>query len=390
MVDPGVRGGPGREQGVSRTVQMRTLGGTGIKVSSYCLGAMMFGQWGNPAHDECERMIHTALDAGINFIDTAGTYSEGESEQIVGKAIKGRRDEVVLATKVGGPAGADVNMRGSSRRWLVRAIEDSLRRLSTDHIDLYQVHRPDPHTDLDETLGALSDLVRAGKVRTIGTSTFPAEQLVEAQWIAQQRGHVRFRVEQAPYSLLTRGVESAVLPTCARYGTAVIVWSPLRGGVLSGRYRNGATNTGSPRKVMRRLFDPQVPGTADRFEVTEKLATLAGEFSVSLAHMAIAFVLSHPAITSAIVGPRTPEQLDDLLAGTEVRLSDELLDRIDEIVMPGTNVPSWEVFGNNPALLDLHTRRRTWDERGAEEDGRTAEQESARLMKAISKRSTQR
>lgn len=347
----------------------------------------MFGQWGNPDHDECERLVVIALDAGLNFIDTADTYSAGESEEIVGKAIKGRRDEVVLATKVGGPMGPDVNMRGSSRRWLVRAVEDSLRRLDTDYIDLYQVHRPDSHTELDETLGVLSDLVHAGKVRTVGTSTFPAELLVEAHWVAQQRGHVRFQVEQAPYSLLTRGVESAVLPTCARHGMAVIAWSPLRGGVLSGRYRNGATDTSSPRKVMRRLFEPTAPGTADRFEVAARLATLADEFGMSLAHMAVAFVLSHPAITSAIVGPRTPEQLADLLAGTHVGLSDELLDRIDEIVIPGTNVPSWEVFGSNPALLDLHSRRRPWHARGVQSDCRTSEQESVRLMKAIARHS---
>ncbi len=372
---------------MNATVQMRTLGGTGIKVSPYCLGAMMFGQWGNPDHDECVRLVGIALDAGINFIDTADTYSAGESEEIVGKAIKGRRDEVVLATKVGGSAGPDVNMRGGSRRWLVRAVEGSLRRLGTDYVDLYQVHRPDPQTELDETLGALSELVRAGKVRAVGTSTFPAEQLVEAHWIAQQRGHVRFQVEQAPYSLLTRGVESAVLPTCVRHGMAVIAWSPLRGGVLSGRYRHGATDTSSPRKVMRRLFDPKAPGTPDRFEVAERLAMLADELGMSLAHMAIAFVLSHPAITSAIVGPRTPEQLTDLLAGTHVRLSDDLLDRLDEIVIPGMNVPSWEVFGSNPALLDLHNRRRPWPSRGVHSDDRTAEQEGVRIMNAIAQRS---
>lgn len=365
---------------------MRTIGGTGIKVSSYCLGAMMFGQWGNPDRDECERLVGTALDAGINFIDTADTYSAGESEEIVGKAIKGCRDEVVLATKVGGPAGPDVNMRGSSRRWLIRAVEDSLRRLGTEYIDIYQVHRPDPQTELDETLSALSDLVRAGKVRAVGTSTFPAEQLVEANWVAQQRGHVRFQMEQAPYSLLTRGVESAVLPTCVRHGMAVVAWSPLRGNVLSGRYHNGATDTSSPRKVMRRLFDLEAPGTAERLEVAAKLAAVAEEFGMSLVHMAIAFVLCHPAITSVILGPRTPEQLTDLLAGTHVRLSDELLDRIDEIVIPGTNVPSWEVFGSNPALLELNSRRRTWSVRGVQSDSRTAEQESIRLMKAIAQR----
>src|SRR6201988_2786000 len=202
-------------------MQLRTLGRTGIRGSPLCLGAMMFGSWGNPDHDDCVRMVHAALDAGLNFIDTADVYSAGESEEIVGKALKGRRDDVVLATKAHSPMGEDPNMRGNSRRWIVREVESSLRRLQTDYIDLYQMHRPDPDTDIDETLSALSDLVRSGKVRAIGSSTFPAEQIVEAQWVADRRGHERFRCEQPPYSILVRGIEAAVLPACQRYGMGV-------------------------------------------------------------------------------------------------------------------------------------------------------------------------
>ena len=243
-------------------MRMRTLGGTGIKVSPYCLGAMMFGAWGNTDHDDSIRIIHAALDAGINFVDTADMYSAGESEEIVGKALLGRRDDVVLATKAHSPMGRDPNMRGNSRRWIVREVENSLRRLQTDHIDLYQIHRPDLDTDIDETLSALSDLVRSGKVRAIGSSTFPAEQIVEAQWVAQSRGHVRFRCEQPPYSILVRGIEGHVLPTCQKYGMGVIVWSPLAGGWLTGRIRR-ETDIDMTKGRAQRLplrFDPSLPG----------------------------------------------------------------------------------------------------------------------------------
>src|SRR5438552_7369128 len=211
-------------------MEMRTLGTTGVKVSEWCLGAMMFGAWGNPDHDDCIRIVHAALDAGINFVDTADVYSAGESEVIVGKALAGRRDQIVLATKVHGTMGDDPNMAGNSRRWIVHEVEDSLRRLKTDWIDLYQIHRPEADTDIDETLGALSDLIHAGKVRYIGSSTFPASQIVEAQWVAARRGRVRFACEQPPYSILVRGIEADVLPTCQRYGMGVIPWSPLAGG----------------------------------------------------------------------------------------------------------------------------------------------------------------
>src|SRR5436190_4946877 len=220
-------------------MRMRTLGGTGIKVSPYCLGAMMFGAWGNPDHEDSIRIIHAALDGGINFVDTADVYSAGESEEIVGKALRGRRDDVVLATKAHSPMGEDPNMRGNSRRWIVREVENSLRRLQTDYIDLYQAHRPDSATDIEETLSALSDLVHAGKIRVIGTSTFPAHEIVEAQWVAEKRGHERVRCEQPPYSIFVRSIEKDVLPTCQKYGMGVIPWSPLAGGWLSGKYRRG-------------------------------------------------------------------------------------------------------------------------------------------------------
>src|SRR3954464_14508395 len=229
-------------------MQLRTLGRTGVKVSPLCLGAMMFGAWGNTDHDESIAIIHRALDAGINFIDTADVYARGESEEIVGKALAGgKRDNVVLATKIHGTMGDDPNQFGNSRRWIVAEVENSLRRLGTDWIDLYQIHRPELDTDIDETRGALPDLVRAGKVRYIGSSTFPPAQIVEAQWVAERRARERFVCEQPPYSILVREVEKDVLPTCRRHGMGVIPWSPLAGGWLSGKWRKGADDLGSRR-----------------------------------------------------------------------------------------------------------------------------------------------
>ena len=348
-------------------MRMRTLGGTGIKVSPYCLGTMMFGAWGNPDHEESVRIIHEALDAGINFVDTADVYSHGESEEIVGKALRGRRDAVVLATKAHFSMGDDPNMSGASRRWLVREVENSLRRLGTDYIDLYQVHRPDPATDIDETLGALSDLVRAGKVRAIGSSTFPAEQIVEAQWVAERRGHVRFRCEQPPYSILARGVEAAVLPTCARYGMGVIVWSPLAGGWLSGKYRAGRDvdmSRGRPARLPQR-FDPALPGNTRKLDTVGSLIDVAAGAGCSLVHLALAFVAAHPAVTSAIIGPRTMEQLTDMLEGSAVALDDAVLDRIDAIVPPGSNLNPADSGWVPPALADALARRRPSHDRGA-------------------------
>ena len=348
-------------------MRMRTLGQTGIKVSPYCLGAMMFGAWGEPDHDESQRVIHAALDGGINFIDTADVYSQGESEEIVGKALKGRRDQVVLATKFHGAMGEDPNSRGSSRRWIFQEVEHSLRRLQTDWIDLYQVHRPDPATDIDETLGALSDLVHQGKVRAIGSSTFPAEAIVEAQWVAERRGRERFVCEQPPYSIFARGIERSVLPTCERYGMGVIPWSPLGGGWLTGKYRQGQDidlTSGRAARMPQR-FDPSVPGNAHKLELVEQLVGVAEQAGCSLTHLAMAFVVAHPAVSAAIIGPRTMEQLVDLLAGVDVVLDDDTLDAIDAIVPPGTNVHFDDAGWQPPAIAQAWRRRRPLATRGA-------------------------
>jgi aryl-alcohol dehydrogenase-like predicted oxidoreductase len=345
-------------------MKMRTLGRTGIKVSPYCLGAMMFGAMGNPDHDDSIRIIHRALDAGINFVDTADVYSRGESEEIVGKALQQlppeRREDVVLATKVHGGMGDDPNRAGNSRRWIVTELENSLRRLQTDHVDLYQIHRPSPDTDVEETLSALTDLVRSGKVRAIGSSTFPASEIVEAQWVAERRGLERLRTEQPPYSIVNRGIEREVLPTCERYGMGALVWSPLAMGLLTGRYRKGQ-QTDSPRMN----FAPGRLTHERKLDAVEELVPLAEKSGISLTHMAMAFAVAHPGVTSAIIGPRTMEHLDDLLAGAEVALSDDVLDRIDEIVAPGTDVDPGDVSYAPPAIEAARLRRRPAEERSA-------------------------
>jgi aryl-alcohol dehydrogenase-like predicted oxidoreductase len=337
----------------------RTLGRTGLKVSPLCLGAMMFGAWGNPDHDESVRIIHRALDAGINFIDTADVYSRGESEVIVGKALAGgRRDNVVLATKVHGTMGDDPNEFGNTRRWIIREVENSLKRLGTDWIDLYQIHRPEDDTDIDETLGALTDLIRAGKVRYIGSSTFPASQIVEAQWVAERRGRERFVCEQPPYSILVRGVENDVLPTCRRHGMGVIPWSPLAGGWLSGRYRKDAELPDSHRaQRIPTRYDMSLSGNQRKLEAADGLAKLAEEAGLTLIEMALAFVMNHPAVTAPIIGPRTMEQLDSQLPSAEVTLSDDVLDRIDELVPPGVNLNPADGGLQNPALEPGALRR---------------------------------
>jgi aryl-alcohol dehydrogenase-like predicted oxidoreductase len=340
-------------------MELRTLGTTGVRVSPLCLGAMMFGEWGNPDHDDSIRIIHRALDAGINFIDTADVYSRGESEEIVGQALAGgRRDHVVLATKVHGTMGDDPNEFGNSRRWIIKEVENSLRRLRTDWIDLYQIHRPELDTDIDETLGALSDLVRAGKVRYIGSSTFPASQIVEAQWVAQRRGRERFVCEQPPYSILVRGVEADVLPTCRRHGMGVIPWSPLAGGWLSGRYRKDSEVPESRRadRIPGR-YDLSLPENQVKLEKADALARLAEEAGISLIELALAFVVRHPAVTAAIIGPRTMEHLESQLTAAEVVLSDDVLDKIDEIVPPGVNVNSVDGGWPNPGLEPAARRR---------------------------------
>jgi aryl-alcohol dehydrogenase-like predicted oxidoreductase len=314
-----------------------------MTVSELCLGAMMLGEFGNADHDDATRIIHRALDAGVNFVDTADMYSAGESETIVGAALASRRDDVVLATKVGLPVGSeDPNRRGTSRRWITQAVEDSLRRLRTDWIDLYQVHRLDPATDLDETLGALSDLVHAGKIRAFGASTVPASQIVEAQWLAERRGRERFRTEQPPYSILLRGAEQDVLPTCERHGLGVLTYSPLAGGWLSGAYRKGRDVSGPGSAVRRQrfgaMYDLGSPANAAKLDAADALGALADEAGLTLTQMAIAFVTRHPAVSSAIIGPRTREHLDGYLAAADVTLSQDVLDRIDAIVEPGANV----------------------------------------------------
>jgi len=342
-------------------MKYRTLGRTGIKVSSYCLGAMMFGGIANADHDDCIRIIHKSLDFGINFVDTADRYSSGESEEIVGKALKGRRQNVVLATKVHGAMGDDPNHQGSSRRWITQAVEASLRRLQTDHIDLYQMHRPSPDTDIDETLSVLTDLLRAGKVRAIGSSTFPVSEIVESQWVAERRGLARFRTEQPPYSILNRSIEQEVLPVCQKYGMGALVWSPLAKGMLTGRYRKGQA---LPESLRVKVFPKQMSDERN-LEAVERLIPIAEQAGLSLTHMAIAFVMAHPGVTSAILGPRTMPQLDDLLSGAEVVLDDQILDRIDEVVAPGTDAGPMGAVYTPPAVTQASLRRRPLPDRTA-------------------------
>jgi aryl-alcohol dehydrogenase-like predicted oxidoreductase len=340
---------------------MRPLGRTGIQVSSYCLGTMVFGSAGNTDQDHCISMVHRALDLGINFIDTADVYSGGESEEILGRALKHRRNDVVLATKFHGPMGPDANHRGASRRWIVTALENSLRRLQVDHIDLYQLHHPEPGTDIEEPLSTLTDLQRQGKIRAFGASNTPAADIVEAQWIADRRGLSRFRTEQPTYSILNRGIEREILPICQRYGLGVMVWSPLSFGLLAGRYREGQPP--SPRNnaawVPRHISDPNT------HRVVEELAALAAEAGISLPHLALAFTVAHPAVTSAIIGPRTLDQLEDLLAGAGIELTDEVLDRIDEIAPAGGDIGALDIRYSPTEIKEPTLRRRLPSARAA-------------------------
>ena len=339
-------------------MELRPLGRTGVQVSKLCLGTMMFGAWGNADHDDSIRVIHRALDAGINFVDTADVYSEGESEEIVGKALNAaRRDDVVLATKFWGPMGEDANQGGVSRRWIIAEVENSLRRLGTDHIDLYQMHRPVPGTDVDETLGALTDLVRQGKVRYIGSSSFSAGGIVEAQWTARERRLERFRTEQPPYSLLVRGIELDVLPTAQRHGMGILTYSPLAGGWLSGSWSADSSPTSPARQRLAARFDMSLAENQRKLEAVEQLAKVADDAGLSMIELAIAFVVNHPAVTSAIIGPRTMEQLDSQLPAADVALDAAVLDRIDEIVRPSVNLnPADTSYGDQ--ALDPALRRR--------------------------------
>ena len=339
-------------------MQYRNLGRTGIKVSPYALGALMFAtQVGNSDPEDSIRIIHKALGAGINLVDTADAY--GDSEEVVGRALKGRRDNVVLTTKVGRPMGSDPNQQGASRRWIVTAVENSLRRLQTDHIDVYQIHRPDPGTDIEETLSALTDLVRCGKIRAFGSSTTPASNLVEAHWVAERRGLERFRTEQPPYSILNRGIEREVLPVAQHYGMGILAWGPLGQGMLTGRVRRGQDTDVTRAKFFTAFSDER------RLDAVERLIPLAEEAGLPMPHLAMAFAISHPGVTSALLGPRTMEQLDDLLAGVDVVLSDDVLDRIDEIVPPGTDIGTLDQAYVPPAIQKTELRRRPLGERSA-------------------------
>ena len=323
----------------------RVLGGTGMTVSAYCLGAMPFGAWENTDHAECIRIVHEAIDSGINFIDTADVYSYGESEEIVGKALKGRRDDVILLTKANKPMGEGLNRSGNSRRWIMQAVEASLQRLDTDWIDVYLMHRPDPATDVEETLSALTDLVEQGKIRSFGSSTYPADLIVEAQWAAERRALGRFRCEAPPYSLLVRGVERSVLPACQRYGMGVVVWFPLAGGWLEGK--------GTPKNPHASLR-----GQEEKVERVTELARFAEQQGVSLAHLSMAFTLAHPAVTSAVVDVHSVDELHETLQGAALELDDATLDGLDEIVEPGRDVAAGDTGWDTPALADAALRRR--------------------------------
>ncbi|WP_030546936.1 aldo/keto reductase [Streptomyces albus] len=339
-------------------MQYRTLGRTGVQVSTLALGAMNFGAIGRTTQEEATAIVDAALEAGINLIDTADMYSRGESEEMVGKAIAGRRDDIVLATKANMPMSEERNHRGSSRRWLVTALDDSLRRLGVDHVDLYQIHRWDPTTSDEETLSALTDLQRAGKIRYFGSSTFPAHRIVEAQWAAREHRLSRYVTEQPGYSVLQRGIETHVLPVTERYGLGVLAWSPLASGWLSGAVRAGREITTSRAAVMPERFDTSLPVNRARLDAVEQLAEVADEAGLTMVQLALGFVTAHPAVTSALIGPRTLDHLHSQTAAADTVLSADVLDAIDAIVAPGTDLAPHEKFDTPPSLLDASLRRR--------------------------------
>ena len=349
-------------------MQYHRLGDTGVQVSRFALGAMSFGALGNTDHDDCVRIVHAALDAGVNFVDTADVYSSGESEAIVGKALAGRRDDVVLVSKCFWPMGTDRNQQGGSRRWIVRAVEASLTRLGTDRLDVYFLHKPDPGTALDESLGAMSDLVHQGKVVSVGISTFPGSWITETQWVAERSHLVRPRVEQPPYSIFSRSVERDVLPAVERFGMGAMVWGPLDNGWLTGKYRDGGAPGGAAVPGISRAerwartavqFDAARAPVQRKFALVEALADVARAAGISLAHLALAFCAEHPAVSSVILGPRTMEQLDDLLGAADLRLDPATLDAIDALVPPGEDVdPTYAQGWTPPWLVDPSLRRR--------------------------------
>ncbi|MER5473924.1 aldo/keto reductase [Streptomyces sp. NPDC002935] len=339
-------------------MQYRTLGRTGVQVSSLALGAMNFGSIGRTGQDEATAIVDAALEGGVNLIDTADMYGDGESEEMVGKAIAGRRDDIVLATKAGMPMGDERNHRGGSRRWLVTELDNSLRRLGVDHVDLYQIHRWDPDTSDEETLSALTDLQRAGKIRYFGSSTFPAYRLVQAQWAAREHHLSRYVTEQPSYSILQRGIETHVLPVTEQYGLGVLVWSPLASGWLSGAVREGLDVTTHRSTVMPQRFDTTLPSNRARLDAVERLAAVADEAGLTMIQLALGFVTAHPAVTSALIGPRTPDHLHAQLAAADTVLPTDVLDAIDAVVAPGTDLAAHEKFDTPPALLDPSRRRR--------------------------------
>ncbi|ALV51698.1 aldo/keto reductase [Streptomyces althioticus] len=339
-------------------MQYRTLGRTGVQVSTLALGAMNFGAIGRTTQEEATAIVDAALEAGVNVIDTADMYGDGESEEIVGKAIAGRRDDIVLATKATMPIGDERNHRGSSRRWIYTALDNSLRRLGVDHVDLYQMHRWDPTTSDEETLSALTDLQRAGKIRSFGSSTFPAYRIVQAQWAAREHRLGRYVTEQPSYSMLQRGIEAHVLPVTEEYGMGVLAWSPLASGWLSGAVRKGRDVTTHRSAILPERFDPSLPHNQARYDAVERLAGVADEAGLTLIQLALGFVNAHPAVTAALIGPRTVEHLRSQLAAADTVLSADVLDAIDEIVAPGTDLAPGEKFDTPPALLDASLRRR--------------------------------
>ncbi len=339
-------------------MQYRTLGPTGIQVSTLVLGAMNFGAVGGTTQDEVTAIVDGALGDGINLIDTADVYSQGESEVFVGKAIAGRREDIVLATKAGLPMGEERNQQGGSRRWLFAALDDSLRRLGVDYIDLYQIHRWDPKTSDDETLSALTDLQRAGKIRHFGSSIFPAYRIVQAEWASRKNQLSRYVTEQPSYSILQRGIETHVLPVTEEYGLGVLVWSPLASGWLSGVVRSGREITTHRSKVRAARFDLTISANQARLNAVEQLAAVADEAGLTLIQLALGFVTAHPGVTSAIIGPRTMDHLHSQLAAADTVLSADVLDAIDAIVAPGHDLAPDEKIDTPPALLDSALRRR--------------------------------
>jgi aryl-alcohol dehydrogenase-like predicted oxidoreductase len=331
------------------------LGATGLRVSRLCLGTMVLGRWGNEDAADCARIIHRALDEGVNLIDTANRYGMGESEEIVGKALVGRRSEAVIATKVFMPGPGGVLDRGTSRRHIFLQVEESLKRLHTDWIDLYQIHRNDKDTPVEETLGALTDLVRQGKVRYLGVSTgtladsrsmhFGGWKMVESLWVSERRNLERFVSTQPPYSIFTREAERDVFPVCLAHGFGAIVWSPLAGGWLGGRYRKGrpvpedsrARNQSEFGAFVASQFEMTGAQGERRLDVVEALVGMANELDVPLARYATAWTLRHPAVTSAIVGVREMRHLEESLRALDVRIPDEHAERIDALVEPGSN-----------------------------------------------------